>query len=165
MLGVRLMFFGVIKNFFKIIAHALYYVISFLHLTPLILLLVIGLIIELTTSSISGGGIVAGVFKLLVALSIVYAVLKTAGRILGFGNKRKHKKSTAEIVEPKKRKKLVAESQTEEKSSEIKTKKEVYPKYFKAKQNPNYVFAEYEDRYELFKIEKGKYAHVRTDYK
>jgi len=108
--------------------------------------------------------------KLLIALSIVYAVLRTASAILGIGNKKRHKKSTAEIIKPKKREKQVEEKvetayqQTQEVRQEEPVK-QAYPKYYRAKQNPNYVFTEYEDRYELFKMTDGKYVYVRTDYK
>ena len=171
MLGFRFALFGVFKNFFKIIANLLYYIISFLHLTPLILLAVFGLLIELSSSAISNNTIFAGIFKLLFALSIVYAVLRTASAIFGIGNQKRHKKSTAEIIKPKKREKKVEEevelvsSQQTQEVKQQETVKSVYPKYYRAKQNSNYVFTEYEDRYELFKLTDGKYVYVRTDYK
>lgn len=43
--------------------------------------------------------------------------------------------------------------------------KEVYPQYYRVKQNPKYVFAEYADRYELFYDNGYNLAKVRTDYK
>lgn len=169
MLGFRFALFGVFKNFFKIVANLLYYIISFLHLTPLILVAVFGLLVELSSSAISTNSIFAGIFKLLIALSIVYAVLRTASAILGIGNKKRHKKSTAEIIKPKKREKQVEEKvETAYQQTQVvkqDTVKPVYPKYYRAKQNPNYVFTEYEDRYELFKLTDGKYVYVRTDYK
>ncbi len=39
------------------------------------------------------------------------------------------------------------------------------PKYFRVKNNPNYVMAEYSDRYELYQITNGKLTKVRTDFK
>ncbi len=170
MLGFRFALFGVFKNFFKIVGNLLYYIISFLHLTPLILLAVFGLLIELSSSAISTNTIFAGIFKLLIALSIVYAVLRTASAILGIGNKKRHKKSTAEIIKPKKREKQVEEKvetayQQNQEVRQEEPVKQAYPKYYRAKQNPNYVFTEYEDRYELFKLTDGKYVYVRTDYK
>ena len=39
------------------------------------------------------------------------------------------------------------------------------PKYFKVKQNPNYIMAEYMDRYELLVKTESGLKLVRTDYK
>ena len=40
-----------------------------------------------------------------------------------------------------------------------------YPQYFLVKQNPNYIMAEFEDRYELYeKTDKGL-VKIRTDQK
>ncbi len=39
------------------------------------------------------------------------------------------------------------------------------PKYFAVKQNPNYVMAEFSDRFELYKKTKAGLERVRTDYK
>lgn len=40
-----------------------------------------------------------------------------------------------------------------------------YPKYFTVRQNPNYFFAEYDDRYELYFKSQSGVKHVRTDRK
>lgn len=40
-----------------------------------------------------------------------------------------------------------------------------YPKYFTVRQNPNYFFAEYDDRYELYFKSHSGVKHVRTDRK
>lgn len=39
------------------------------------------------------------------------------------------------------------------------------PKYYSVKQNPNYVMAEFSDRYELYKKTPHGLAKIRTDYK
>ena len=39
------------------------------------------------------------------------------------------------------------------------------PKYYKVAQNPNYIMAEYPDRYELFKKTANGLVKVRTDLK
>ena len=39
------------------------------------------------------------------------------------------------------------------------------PTYYRVKQNPNYVMADYSNRYDLFKISNGKLIFIRTDYK
>ena len=40
-----------------------------------------------------------------------------------------------------------------------------YPVYYKAAQNENYIFAEYDDRYELFLKTDGGLKYVKTDFK
>jgi len=39
------------------------------------------------------------------------------------------------------------------------------PVYYRVKQNPDYVMAEYSDRYELYKITGGGLTKIRTDFK
>ena len=39
------------------------------------------------------------------------------------------------------------------------------PKYYRVKQNPEYLMAEYADRYELYRITPNGLVKVRTDYK
>ena len=46
-----------------------------------------------------------------------------------------------------------------------KQKKSVYPIYFTVKQDPRYVFAEYEDRYELYLKTESGLKYFRTDTK
>lgn len=53
----------------------------------------------------------------------------------------------------------------EPKRAEVKQKKSVYPIYFSAKQDPRYVFAEYEDRYELYLKTDSGLKYVKTDKK
>lgn len=50
-------------------------------------------------------------------------------------------------------------------SQPLKIEKPKEPEWFEAEGHPGYFFAEYEDRYELYRrTERGK-VHVRTDYK
>ena len=44
-------------------------------------------------------------------------------------------------------------------------KKSVYPIYFTVKQDPRYIFAEYQDRYELYLKTDNGLQYVRTDNK
>lgn len=39
------------------------------------------------------------------------------------------------------------------------------PRYFRVKQNPSFIMAEYSNRYELFRVENGQLVKIRTDYK
>ena len=61
-------------------------------------------------------------------------------------------------------------SQAEVRQAEVisqtqKNYQEEKPRYYKLKQNPDYVMAEYSDRYELFLITANGLKKVRTDYK
>lgn len=44
-------------------------------------------------------------------------------------------------------------------------KRERYPLYFDVEGRPDYMFAEYADRYELFKKSEHGFEYIRTDYK
>ena len=41
----------------------------------------------------------------------------------------------------------------------------VFPRYFEVEGHAGYLFAEYEDRYELFRRNGGGWDYIRTDYK
>ena len=56
-------------------------------------------------------------------------------------------------------------TETSQEELQSKTFSDEKPRYYKLKQNPDYVMAEYSDRYELFLITAKGLEKVRTDYK
>jgi hypothetical protein len=82
------------------------------------------------------------------------------------GFKKKNKKAkNVHILNEEKR---VEENQNEQTSSvteEKPFKEEVYPKYYRSAKNSNYIWAEFKDRYELYKIEQGRMRFIRQDKK
>ena len=73
--------------------------------------------------------------------------------------------------EREKRRQLKKEERKEKKKIKLRKREEraeetvSYPRYFEVDGYPDYTFAEYEDRYELFVREASGYTYVRTDYK
>lgn len=57
------------------------------------------------------------------------------------------------------------QSQTETEEIKKETPIVKYPVFYKVKQNHDYVMAEYQDRYELYKKTSNGLTRVRTDYK
>lgn len=53
----------------------------------------------------------------------------------------------------------------EEEKPPYKPVRPTYPMYFEVEGRPDYMFAEYEDRYELFVREASGWSYVKTDYK
>lgn len=95
------------------------------------------------------------IFHVIMCGTLVYAVVRTVTGILGIGGKRK-KKSTAEIVET---------APAEEKPAPAEEIAPQRPTYFRVRQNPEYVMAEYPDKYELYRDTGKGLEYVRTDYK
>ena len=103
--------------------------------------------------------LVLTLFYVAIIVSIVYAVCATILKLLGLDKKIFKSKGVqimGEETAPK----------TEEVPDDVeKTSIEEYPKYFRVKQNPNYVMAEFEDRYELYMKTADGLKKIRTDYK
>ena len=100
--------------------------------------------------------VVLTVFYVAVIFSIVYAIFTTIKKLLGFGGKKVSKSKGVQIVDEEK------SSSSDDKEDQDTTD---YPKYYKVKQNPAYVMAEFKDRYELYLKTKDGLKLVRTDYK
>lgn len=124
------------------------------------------------------------VFIGFVALGFFYAVLGNVNRVkklFSGANKRRTEKlkERAEREEQEefkqKREEQIRQEEREKIEQErlliqngqasVPKKTESYPKYYKVKQNNNYVMAEYRDRYELYVKKDGKLFKVRTDKK
>ncbi len=102
------------------------------------------------------------IFYVLIIISIVYAILATIKKLLGLDKKVKKSKG-AQIVSTEK-----AEEQTENTEVTIEptvVSKVETPTYFKVKNQPDYIMAEYSNRYELFKKTENGLKKIRTDYK
>ncbi len=100
-------------------------------------------------------------FYFLLIISIAYAILATIKKLLGLDKKVKKSKG-AQIIstetEDKKQTEEIRPEQTQQ------TKVDT-PTYFRVKNHPDYVMAEYHDRYELFRKTENGLKKIRTDYK
>lgn len=66
---------------------------------------------------------------------------------------------------PKKKNNKRNKGDGEKSTTKTEPKKSIYPIYFTVKQDERYVFAEYEDRYELYLKTENGLKYVRTDTK
>lgn len=170
------MIIGTIK---KIIAGALkgvYKLLCVFNLQFALLVAVIGAILFLC-GVFEGGGFALIVFVLVFICSIVLALVLTIRKILGL-DKKKSTKSPVEILnQAPSQPQVIQVVQQPVESSAVQYDQQpaptnVYippieekPKYFRVKQNPNYVMAEYSNRYELLQITSEGLKKIRTDYK
>ncbi len=141
---------AIIKTVFKLV----YGILKFLNLHLAFLVAIVGVVLFFTGAL--KNSVVLTVFYVAVIFSIVYAIFTTIKKLLGIGGKKVSKSKGVHIVDEEKN------------SSNIDVDGEDtidYPKYYKVKQNPAYVMAEYNDRYELYLKTKDGLKLVRTDYK
>lgn len=159
--------FGIIWKTVKVFFTVIYSILSFFNLHYTLLVGLIGVVLYFT-GALDNNRAVLIVFCLILILTIVYAIVASIRKLLGLDKKVKRSKGV-QIV-PEKQVENTAENSTNEveqnftqqHQADIQTEK---PKYYRVKQNPSYVMAEYSDRYELFKLENGTLKKVRTDYK
>ncbi len=143
---------------------------SFFSLQYTLLLALIGVVLHFTGTLESNRAVLV-VYAILLVLSFVYAIIASIKKLLGL-DKRIKKKKGVQIVEnpstdtPVNQQPINAEQNPQQIYSPQTVRPTLEsPRYYKVRQNPNYVMAEYSDRYELFLIENGGLKKVRTDYK
>ncbi len=177
--------FGLIRKTVTALFRAVYSVIAFLNLQTALLVAVIGAILFLT--GVLDNPTILLIFRILLILSIVLAIVKCVKKLLGLENKKHTRGGGAQVIKTSQMENLnnsaVIQPQNQnayqysaqnvnadnshlngQTYSQL-IKSSNLPKYFRVKQNPNYVMAEYEDRYELYKLSEKGMERVRTDYK
>lgn len=148
----------VIKKIFAII----YKVIAIFNLQPALMVALVGSVLYFT-------GVYDRVESLKIILQVafilsaIYAIVVTACNLLGIGKKKIKRSKGAQIVSEGQ---LADKPVTTTQKVEERPKEKVStPVYYKVKQNPNYIMAEYEDRYELYLNKNGNLVKIRTDLK
>lgn len=150
---------GIFKKVIKAIFRAIYAVINVLGLQALLFTLLVGMVLYVS-DVIPENKTVLIILAVAIVLSIVFAVWLTIHRI---SKTVKKDKTPVKIITP-------VDFNSEPEINKIEEGENVAltvekPRYFKVKENPNYVMAEYSDRYELFLITKDGLKKVRVDYK
>lgn len=148
--------FGLVKNIIKTVFSVVYKILALFNLHYTILLVLVGVILYFTGAFEGSDGVVLLIYQILIVLSVVHAIVGTVKRLLGLDKKVKKSKG-AQIVN----KNVVKDDDANDNGQPEKEK----PTYFRVKQSPDYVMAEYSDRYELYRKSEGRLKHVRTDYK
>lgn len=154
--------FGLIKRLFVAVFTIVYKILALFNLQLPLLVALIGVVLYFTGVFEQNLAILI-VFYILVIISIAYAILTTIKKLLGVDKKVKRSKG-AQIISTD-AKEEEEEKETEEKVEEKTRGKVEKPTYFKVKNHPDYVMAEYSDRYELFRKTDDGLKKVRTDYK
>jgi len=157
------LFFGIIKSVIKAVVGVVYKIISIFNLQITFLVGLIGVVLYFT-GVFDANPTYAIIFQIMLALSAVYAIIVTLKKLLGLDKKVKKSKGI-QIVKPGKKPKGKEDKPNEQESESPKPNVPEKPVYYKVKQNPNYVMAEYSDRYELYKIVEGQLEFIRTDLK
>ena len=166
--------FDIIKWLLKIV----YKVVVFLNMQLPLLVVLVGIVLYLV-GLFDGGGVAVTIYVICLVVSVVIAIIGLIKKLLGL-DKETEKTSGVQIVEnpqtpntaqqpaPAPAPQVVIVQQPAPSSPEqaqVQVQVNEQPQYFRLKQNPNYVMAEYPDRYELFKVDNGSMVKVRTDYK
>ena len=153
---------GVIKNIIKTVFTVVLKIFQFLNLQFSLLIALIGCVLYIT-GTFDKNPVVLLVFQLMLIVSIIYAIVGTIKRVLGIDKKNKNSKGV-QIVKPEQKENT--ESEQKEQPIVAQTiEKEQKPMYFRVKNHPDYIMAEYLDRVELFKKTETGLRKIRTDYK
>ncbi len=185
--------FGLIKKIIVTVFKAIFAVLNFLHLHLALIILVTGIILYLT-GVLTNNYAVKVVFFLTLSGSVFYAIVATVYKLLGLGKPKKRGKVQvlkveSPEVEDDEQPQVVQEQKVYQPSAynnpyvnqggfasppaqfgqgylnQPQMPQSNFIGYFRVKQNPNYVMAEYTDRYELFVMSSDGLKKVRTDYK
>lgn len=159
---------GVIEGVAKLI----FIVIDKLHLKFLAFYLLVGLIVWLAGGMPKGGWFIVAYFIGL-ALTVIYWLYRFFTAPLRFLKRKKKPSASGSEVQivPQTTEDVVAQpiaqyQPTIDVSASPEPAQPIRPRYFRVRQNPKYVMAEYPDRYELFyERTAGDWQYVRTDYK
>ena len=149
---------------------SIYKVLSLFNLQITLLLSCIGAVLYLT-GALSSSRVLLVIFLMLLVGSVVYAAIATLKKFLRLDKKKDKKKMQIVEGQSSKIEEISKESvisqpqhpygfQTETTYDEPEK-----PKYFRVKGHPDYIMAEYSDRYELYKVVNGQMIKIRTDYK
>ncbi len=147
---------ALVKFIFKII----YSVLALFNLQLTLFVLLVGAVLYFT-GTLETYPALMSIFQISLIISVVYAIWSTLKKALGIDKKVKKSKGV-QIVGTKEEQN---EQQTEQQNKPQIQTENAKPRYFSVKQNPNYVMAEFNDRYELYYKGKNGLEKVRTDYK
>ena len=155
--------FGAIKTVFGAIFKTIYGILGLFSLQPLVFCAVAGALLEIAFRAVSGSDAGFILFHLILCLCVLYAVLRTVYRLLGLGRKKIKRRERAQILSDFEEREERDNVSPPARSPE--PPREERPRYYRVKQNPKYVMAEFRDRFELYLETDGSLQYIRTDYK
>lgn len=164
---------GLILRTIKVFFTVIYGILEFLNLQYTLLVGLIGVVLYFT-GALDSNRIVLIIFCLVLVISVVYALIASIKKLLGLDKKVKRSKGVQMLsnsgdsvsVDNINRQSKIEDSGQGERNFNNNSPTHLdRPRYYRVKQNPSYVMAEYSDRYELYKLVNGKLVKIRTDYK
>ena len=177
MLNFRFNFiFAPIRFAVKLVFKIIYKILSLFHLQLFLFVGLVGIILW-ATGVLDNYFAVRVIFLIVLFFSVAYALVMTVRSLLGLNKKKNKKFGAVEVVEggietpevKEQPKKEIAKAESEETGADMakyfKEEKPQYPKYFAVKNRPDYVMAEYEDRYVLYLKTGGVMKMIRQDFK
>ncbi|MBQ9734745.1 MAG: hypothetical protein IJV95_02680 [Clostridia bacterium] len=152
--------FGVVRKIISMAFTVVYKILSVFNLQLTLLVLLIGAVLYLT-GTLDKNPTVLLIFQVVLICSVVYAIISTVKRLLGISKKPKKSKG-AQILDTDA---SIDQTKVQEQAVQTVAVEQDKPTYFRVKQNPELIMAEYHDRYELFRVTKEGLKRIRTDYK
>ncbi|HCH74719.1 MAG TPA: hypothetical protein DEV87_06025 [Clostridiales bacterium] len=155
--------FGVVKGAVKGVLKAIYKVLSVFNLHFTLFLAVLGLILYLTGTFEKGGALLI-CYVLLLILSVIFALFSTIKKVFKIG-KKKGGGVTIVNTDSETENENVGVPHEEKKTYSGESREECEPRYYRVKQDPRCIMAEYPDRYVLYRKTENGLKRIRTDYK
>lgn len=154
---------GIVSKIIKTIFGLVYRILGVFNLQATVFVLIVGAILFLTGVLKDS---VLVIFYVVLVLSIVYAIFATVRKLLGLGGHVLKSKGVQIIKEDAAVREVAEKPRTDYGEEKVSPHEEsLVPKYFKVRQNPNYVMAEYPDKYELYLKTPQGLKKIRTDFK
>lgn len=169
-LGLLLTLCSLVAHFLATCAKVVYTVLKIFHIRLLALYLCVCGIAQLIWKPFSGGGAVwfwsgVAVCLLITLLSWVYTVHKRNVRRREERERKRAEREEKERLKEEKRRRKEERKRRKDEPPAPEVNSQTYPVYFEAEGHPGYVFAEFEDRYELYYRGAEGLIYVRTDLK
>ena len=160
------MIIGLIKKIISSVLKAVYKILSVFNLQFALLVMAVGVVLYFC-GVFENGGFALLVFCLSFMCSVLAAVFLTqpVQQEVQSSQVQQPIVQPQQVVQPFVQQPVQTTQPTQEYSTPYVNPVPEQPKYFRVKQNPNYVMAEYSNKYELYLITPNGLKLVRTDYK
>ncbi len=168
--------FGGIKKIIKAVFSFIYKVLRFFNLQLALLVVLVGVILFFA-GVFEGNVVVEMVFYIILIAAIFYGVVATVKKVLFSYKTEDNKRAKVEIVKKDEEVETLSQNSVPQQDEALvltKNNTSIFqqserfvkgPKYYNVKQNPNFIMAEFSDRFELYEKTQNGLKKVRTDYK
>ena len=151
------------RDFFKTVFSMVYKIFNFFNLVPALFVFLLGAVLYFT-GVFATYPVILYLFEGCLIFALIYAIVATIRKLLGIDKKVKKSKG-AQIISGGTSEGEKSRQEPEPTNQPNEKYVQKVPRYFRVKENPDYLMAEYDDRYELYLIKDGNLRKIRTDYK